>query len=151
MELRHAPVGEASIFEDLGSTWYRLRFRYHDGNGWKDEFDSLDADQLPVAIEVMVWFNPWPGEEPMDVFEAPEESERLTFDDRGGFDEFDAAFETDIAEFAGEPLPDRIRVFLIPDADACVAILDVSRIISKVISTLAPSPRASQLSSNDSA
>ena len=32
-----------------------LRFRFFDGEGWSDSFDSSKSGTLPVAIEVGVW------------------------------------------------------------------------------------------------
>jgi len=33
----------------------RLRFRFYDGRGWADRFDSAGAGRLPRAVEVRVW------------------------------------------------------------------------------------------------
>jgi prepilin-type N-terminal cleavage/methylation domain-containing protein len=87
-------------FETLGPAW-KVRFRYRDSTGWRDSFDSLAEGRLPLAVEVAVWFQPWPGE-------AAEPPARLTFDTAGGFD----------AAASGEPRPDRFRVILVPDASA---------------------------------
>jgi hypothetical protein len=105
-------------FAPLGGAVYKVRFRYHDASGWRDSFDSLAHDGLPAAVEIAVWFHPWPGEQREDPdeldFEMPE---RLTFDETAGFDEAAFARESDL-EFFDEPKPDRIRVIVIPDATA---------------------------------
>ena len=90
----------------------KVRFRYHDSTRWRDSFDTLAEERLPVAVEVAVWIDPWPGES-----ETPTEPqlERLTFDVSGGFDEAEAARRTDLDLF-DEPQPDRFRVILIADA-----------------------------------
>ncbi len=98
---------------------FKVRFRYHDGDGWSDTFDSLATDGLPAAVEVAVWYHPWPGEpepEPVDEFGEPE-SDRLTFDTSGGFDDAAFARRSDLDNF-DEPRPDRFRVIVIPDASA---------------------------------
>ena len=105
-------------FEPLGGSVHRVRFRYHDGQGWQDTFDSLDADRLPVAVEILVWFLPWPGEEAALATAAPPPgavAERRTFDASGGFDELAFARASDLERF-DEPAPDRFRVIAIPDA-----------------------------------
>ncbi len=107
-----APTVEAG-FATLGPA-FRLRFRYHDSNRWQDAFDSLAEDRLPTAVEVAVWFDPWPGEEPLARTAEPQR-QRLTFDAGGGFDDAEAARRTDL-DLSGEPRPDRFRVILIPDA-----------------------------------
>lgn len=33
-----------------------LRLRYHDGREWKQAFDSVVQQRLPVAVEVAIWF-----------------------------------------------------------------------------------------------
>lgn len=32
-----------------------VRVRYHDGRGWQGSFDSVEADRLPLAVEVSIW------------------------------------------------------------------------------------------------
>jgi hypothetical protein len=112
----------AADWSPLGGVVYRVRFRYHDGGGWRDQFDSLASDRLPRAVEVAVWFDPWPGEmtddePPLPEDESMTELERLTFDPAAGFDERAFALASDV-ELFDEPTPDRIRVIVIPDADA---------------------------------
>lgn len=59
-----ASLGQGSdevIASDVGL----LRFRFHDGTGWREEFESSRAGTLPAAVEVAVWMvAPEAGEEP---------------------------------------------------------------------------------------
>ncbi len=98
---------------------FKVRFRYHDGDRWSDTFDSLASNRLPVAVEVAVWYRPWPGEQPAPVSgdAPPAESDRLTFDTTGGFDDAAFARSSDMDSF-DEPRPDRFRIIVIPDASA---------------------------------
>lgn len=122
----------SSAMEDIGADIFRVRFRYHDGNSWQESYDSEQAGQLPVAIEIAFWFAPWPGEEPDGIGGAggtggaggggrdpdPESLDflqRQTFDARAGFDEEAMARISDL-ELVSEPEPDRRRVMVIPDA-----------------------------------
>ncbi len=88
IEGRRGPAGDPGSFSPLGGQVARVRFRYNDGQRWQDSFDSRTADALPVAVEVMVWFVPWPGDEPVmqDVPNASGFGERSTFDAVSGFD-----------------------------------------------------------------
>ena len=120
IEARRLSIGESSTaeasFVPLGGGVHKVRFRYHDSRMWRDTFNSLSANRLPLAVEVAVWFDPWPGEAALeDASGAPEA--RLTYDADGGFDEAEYARLSD-SDFFEEPRPDRIRVILIPDAAA---------------------------------
>ena len=66
-----------------------------------------------------MWYHPWPGEQETPVSDdaRPVESERLTFDTTGGFDDAAFARSSDMDSF-DEPRPDRFRVIVIPDASA---------------------------------
>jgi hypothetical protein len=87
----------------LGGPVGDVRFRYHDGRGWRDRYDSLSADRLPMAIEIAVWFD------------VPEDSE-------AGGDEPFASDELDLEQADDAPeddarehrLPDRLRVIIVP-------------------------------------
>ncbi|MCP3904424.1 MAG: prepilin-type N-terminal cleavage/methylation domain-containing protein [Planctomycetes bacterium] len=112
-------VGTRAAFEQLGTGIHLVRFRYHDGRGWRDEYDSRADGGLPVAVEVAVWFDAWAGAE---IVEPGDELDdeldpggRRTFDADAGFDE-DAFAELSDLEDLGEPVPDRVRVILVPDA-----------------------------------
>lgn len=126
IQARREPIGAgpgpATEFSGLGGWIAKVRFRYHDGSAWRESFDSLSAGRLPVAIEVGVWFDPWP-EDLLAADMRPGETgdgtfaERLTFDELAGFDEEAVAATTDL-EGLEEPEPDRVRVITIPDAAA---------------------------------
>ncbi|MHC4770019.1 MAG: type II secretion system protein GspJ [Planctomycetota bacterium] len=66
IEARRRPAGDRGVapsaFAPLGGPVYKVRFRYHDSTVWRDSFDSLLQDALPVAVEIAVWFHPWPGD-----------------------------------------------------------------------------------------
>ncbi len=98
----------------LGGSVYKVRFRYHDGTSWRDTFDSRSYGHLPLAVEIAIWFEPWPGEEPVQILQE-DEPDRLTFDAIDTFDEREFAERSDMALYS-EPKPDRIRVIVIPDA-----------------------------------
>ncbi len=109
---------------ELDAEIFRVRFRYYDGTEFSNAFDSLAAGRLPVAVEVSIWFDPWPGET-MRV-EDPDDApmlgpaddrmpDRRTFDLDGGFDEVEAARLSDL-DLDDEPAPDRLRLIIIPDA-----------------------------------
>lgn len=109
----------AGSFSPFGGTIAKVRFRYYDGNRWLNTFNSISQDALPVAVEVAVWFLPWPGEAPDPAEEemlAANESdpERLTFDATADpFDE-DAVMDTETM-LLPPPSPDRVRIIVIPD------------------------------------
>ncbi len=115
IEVRRMTPGArpAPAFVSIGPV-HRLRFRYHDGTGWSDSFDSLAAGRLPEAVEVAVWYHPWTGEQEIA---ADLPAERLTFDTTGGFDDAAYARQSDV-ELFDEPRPDRFRVIVIPDASS---------------------------------
>ncbi|MHC4613151.1 MAG: type II secretion system protein GspJ [Planctomycetota bacterium] len=122
IEARRLPAGargtDGTPFAPLGGSVYKVRFRYHDSTAWRDSFDSLLQGTLPAAVEIAVWFHPWPGDERPEVPESEAEIPgRLTFDATAGFDEAEFARESDL-ELFDEPEPDRIRVIVIPDASA---------------------------------
>jgi prepilin-type N-terminal cleavage/methylation domain-containing protein len=124
IEARRLPVGERRVedapYAPLGGRVYKVRFRYHDSVAWRDSFDSLSEGRLPVAVEIAMWFYPWPGTEALPEPGAEFETEipqRLTFDSTAGFDEAEYARLSDL-ELFDEPEPDRIRVIVVPDASA---------------------------------
>lgn len=113
--------GDDGAFESLGPA-FKVRFRYHDSKRWLDSFDSLAEGRLPVAVEVAVWLDPWPGESQPDDGARGDGAaggppQRLTFDATAGFDEEAVARRTDM-ELLDEPRPDRFRVIAIADAAA---------------------------------
>jgi len=122
------PGGDEGV---LGSGIALIRVRYHDGTRWREEFDSVQAGRLPVAVEIAVWFGE-PGSigtEPGEIIAAPED-EPAGWDAAGfepddallsrGADDADNATEDadpDAAAALSElPEPDRLRVIAVPDA-----------------------------------
>jgi len=95
-------------FEPLGEGIGLVRFRYHDGSGWRDDFDSLADDRLPQAVEIAIWMD-----RPEGMDDAPADEPDFAAAD-------DEAPDLDLAPPADDelPPPDRIRVIAIPDAGA---------------------------------
>lgn len=123
-----SPASGVADWEPLEARIYRAAFRFHDGREWGTSFNSEEADGLPAAIEIAIWFQPWPGSEwnEVDAFgdwepdaesEGDREPERLTFDPEGTFDEFDYALRED-RDFGDRelPRPDVYRIIVLPDA-----------------------------------
>ena len=81
-----------------------IRFRYHDGEEWLEQWDS-SLEGLPRAIQMSIWTTPWPaGEQPSWM---PEE----------GKDDMEEAEEAPlVAESTGDlPPPDKQRIVAIFD------------------------------------
>ncbi|HRQ72317.1 MAG TPA: hypothetical protein PLU35_04730, partial [Phycisphaerales bacterium] len=103
-----------------------LRLRYFDGRSWRDSFDSKSAGDLPVAVEVALWFRR-PGDpapRPAVEDEAPEpegddESEWEEAEDPFAlpvsFDDADAWEDEIVPSDLPEREPDRVRVIIVPD------------------------------------
>lgn len=117
------PAGQSRTdSHSFGARLYKVRFRYYDGSDWLSSFDSLQRDQLPLAVEVAIWFDPWPGEDwneagdddPATIRQG-EGLSRETFDSSGTFDEHEWAMRAD-RDFQPEPVPDRVRVIAVVDA-----------------------------------
>jgi hypothetical protein len=92
----------------------RVRFRYFDGKEWVETFDSLAKGELPVAIEVAVWFTALkndtaPATETPASETAPEDGASVGDDNPAGV-KMDA--ETTERRW---PAPDRLRVIIVPD------------------------------------
>jgi prepilin-type N-terminal cleavage/methylation domain-containing protein len=103
----------AEASDTLDGSFHRVRFRYHDGLGWRESFDGAAAG-LPVAIEVAVWFDPWPGAE--DASDAADDADMTPAFAEPGDVAADPPFLT--ADRSAEPPPDRRRIIAIPDARA---------------------------------
>jgi hypothetical protein len=102
-----------------------VRFRYHDGRGWRESFDASRGG-LPAAVEVAIWIR---GAEPVaeEVPQAPEParpSRRMTVHADDGPEESPSPaglVEDDGVEEEPElpppPArePDRVRVMVVPD------------------------------------
>ncbi len=119
IEASRGPVTGSNLpskqYQPVGGSVFKVRFRFHDGNAWLDSFDSNSTGKLPVAVEIAVWFRPWPGEEMPSEEDDFIEDDRLTFDEIYKFDESEYAEISDL-DLLSEPKPDRIRVIFIPDA-----------------------------------
>ncbi|USN98212.1 MAG: type II secretion system protein [Phycisphaeraceae bacterium] len=94
-----------------------VRFRYSDGRAWRKSFSS--SRELPVAIEVAIWFG-------ADT-DADDADTGATRSDMSGLDDGSALLDSKLAsEAQADPLaqedstpttePDRVRVIAIPDA-----------------------------------
>lgn len=113
----------------LPGRFFAARFRYHDGTEWQDRFDSREAGRLPLAIEVSIWFTPWPGgAQPPWLAEAAEgeakEEEATAAPARGelpprkGFVDaptFDDEAVKRAIDAGEAPRADRVRVIAVPD------------------------------------
>lgn len=110
--------GTSEQFWQIGSV-PKLRLRYHDGIGWRGSYNSLDEGKLPLAVEVAIWYAPWPGEESVEEEDSNDVEEfafaRETFDETPVFDERAYADESAL-DLLPPPIPDRIRVIAIIDA-----------------------------------
>lgn len=99
-----------------------IRFRYHDGDDWRDLWDS-DQDGLPVAIEVEIWTTPWPDGLAADWM--PEPIDPLDADiDAFGASDFDDSMFDDPGGFAPPPVPAEEDEIPLPDRRRVIAILD---------------------------
>jgi prepilin-type N-terminal cleavage/methylation domain-containing protein len=117
-ELRIARSGASGggSLEPVSRRVERVRFRFHDGSGWQDSFDSREAGGLPVAVEVAIWFataleataRPSVAGAGMDADEG--------FDPRD-FEGFGAPMRGEFDDLADGPTraPDRYRVFAVLD------------------------------------
>lgn len=102
----------------------RLEFRYFDGSAWQRQFDSLEANRLPLAVEISLWLHPRAQAEddellddPQDDFAANDSDNRATAArEEGGDETFDALDVDESAEREEWPAPDVVRVIVIPDA-----------------------------------
>jgi len=113
---------EEEPFWTLGSAAV-VRFRFHDGSRWVDSYDSIQAGHLPSAVEVAIWFTPWPGANGLEGNSATdpesEDSDEETGDDESDrvFDEDAFALRSEMELYYSVPAPDRVRVIAIPDPD----------------------------------
>ncbi|MCC6285345.1 MAG: hypothetical protein IT439_08605 [Phycisphaerales bacterium] len=112
-------------WEVVGEGFARVRFRYHDGRGWRETFDASQAG-LPGAIEVAVWLRtaePAPAPEPDAPPPIRPAPRRMTVHADDGPDEAPLADASLPEEQEGEPElpppparePDRVRVMVVPD------------------------------------
>ncbi len=103
-----------------------LRLRYFDGRSWRDSFDSKSAGDLPVAVEVALWFRragdpaPQPVVEeepaaPVEDEDAEWEAEDDPFAMAASFDDPSAWEDEIVPSDLPEREPDRVRVIIVPD------------------------------------
>lgn len=112
--------GDAEPFWPVGRV-AKMRFRYHDGSSWRDSFDTLQAGRLPLAVEVAIWFDPWPSELAEAQIGANESGDESAEPVPDGADEADESLlelDTRLRFDEAIPPPDRVRVIAIPDARA---------------------------------
>jgi prepilin-type N-terminal cleavage/methylation domain-containing protein len=101
-----------AAFAPLGGEIAHVRFRYLNDRRWSDSFDSLAMDRLPAAIEVAVWFNPWPQDQlPAAAADAFAREDSNNFDERA----FAMSSDAELQPGGRLPPPDRLRVIVIPD------------------------------------
>ncbi len=102
-----------------------IRFRYHDGDDWRDDWDA-GRDGLPTAIEVAIWETPWPDGLVASWMPEPDSTEfdedPLTLE-RSDADESDPWLD-DLEGFAPPPMPAADDEIPVPDRRRIVAILD---------------------------
>lgn len=129
-----AAVGESLVRRGDGSEAREgrlpatLRFRYHDGEAWRSEFDSVREARLPVAVEVSLWWRrdgDASDDDAADFDLLAEDRARLAADEEPPDDALEerrrsgVAARLDVArEDLGGPMrePDRVRVIAVPDA-----------------------------------
>lgn len=116
--------GGAAITHTFEGEVARLRYRYYDGSGWSDAFDSLAQGGLPVAIEVSIWYPLPPGaesgvEDGLGGDASVEDSFALGADesDLGEGAQPRSRVEFDVGSSSDDgPPPDRRLVIAVPDA-----------------------------------
>jgi len=108
-----------------------IRFRYHDGDAWLDQFDSIARGSLPVAVEVSLWWIR--GDESLGEVELL--AETVDADEDAALDAEEAEpiedrLEPTSAGVAREDLggpsrpPDRVRIIPIPDAGGGTGVVE---------------------------
>ncbi|MCC6907740.1 MAG: hypothetical protein IT430_07355 [Phycisphaerales bacterium] len=110
----------SNIADDLGY----VQWRYHNGSGWVERFDSGASGRLPVAVEVAVWFvapprDPQePGLEEDLLAQEPDDPLAAMFGSPrpASPDSTDVPVEVMEEERRDWPPPDRVRLIIIPDA-----------------------------------
>lgn len=116
VQARKHLAGEDSEFAPLGGDIAHVRFRFLVGRQWRDAFDSSAAGRLPRAVEVCVWFNPWPGEAAASSSSQLDDASAATSEAAGGnFDDDAFAAAGEMQSFRPPP-PDRRRVIAIADS-----------------------------------
>lgn len=111
---------EPSLFEIVSDRIERVRFRYFDGKVWRDSFDTIKEEKLPVAIEVAVWFTSLGNEVAppprAGSARAPAASENASEGKQGTeSDDAGPATSLDGLDVKVWGQPDRLRVIIVPD------------------------------------
>lgn len=109
-----AAAPETVVFDGVVA---RVRFRYHDGRRWLDEFDSRAAGGLPAAVEVAVWFELPPQDDTVAIdvvggeqaFRDEDSTEAISSRER------DSGQASEDRDDEALPRPDRLRVITVPD------------------------------------
>ena len=128
--LEFEPQGDGLAIREGEGPWTMLiprvtaiRFRYHDGDDWRDSWDS-GQDGLPAAVEAAIWSRPWPDDARASWMPAPM-TDPIDFADESfdGMAEFADFLESDTieSEVAADdeiPPPDRIRIMSILDPNS---------------------------------
>lgn len=120
-------AGDLAIREEdgdwsvLASDLVAIRFRYHDGEDWRETWDST-FDGLPVAVECSVWSDPWPE----DLVPAwlPEPEDPLDDLDPDSIELDEDPFWADAEGFAPPPVPADEDEVPLADLRRVVALLD---------------------------
>lgn len=114
LEGRRWSGADEGAFDSICERVEACRFRYFDGRRWTASFDSQQAGDLPVAIEIAAWFGPPPPPTEEELL-AQEEAEALG--DAGAEAAMLGFEEDELAE--PRPLPERepdlLRVMIVPD------------------------------------
>jgi len=117
--------------ESLPAEAFALRFRYHDGTEWLDDFDGAERRRLPAAIEVSLWLRPWPdGMRPPWLPEPTREEDAAAASEERGLAAFQVSQKPQISDGDSStpprasardsqtemPVPDRMRIIAVPDS-----------------------------------
>jgi hypothetical protein len=107
-------AARGGVPQPLETRFEQVRFRFYDGQAWREAFNSIEAGQLPVAVEVALWFTERGPAERSEEWRLPEAV------DRSESAASPAALRREAFEVTGsaEPLrpPDRARIMPVPDA-----------------------------------
>ena len=109
------PAGDDDTLTDRVA---KLRFRYHAGDRWRTSFNSERAGELPVAVEIALWFVSAGGESPVPLQTDDAELFRVEHDEpRDGLQPFDDLSLEDEPSVDPSQVrePDRVRVIIVPD------------------------------------
>ncbi|MDX2148454.1 MAG: prepilin-type N-terminal cleavage/methylation domain-containing protein [Planctomycetota bacterium] len=91
------------------------RFRYYDGRSWSDSFNSVEANALPVAIEVAAWFERGPAAEGELGGAGLSTEPQSGANDTKRQEADDGERDRSVSETGEVIAPSRVRVMSIPD------------------------------------